>query len=69
MDKELHANCHKGQSCCGIKIATNLQELRKCPYTENTQFLPRNLVLTPHILQLKFYGGSKSSRHYEIMAD
>jgi hypothetical protein len=42
---------------------------RKCPCTENTQFLPRNLAPTPHILQLKFYGGSESSRHYEIMAD
>jgi hypothetical protein len=31
MDKELHANCHKAQSCCGIKIATNLQEIQEMP--------------------------------------
>ncbi len=37
----------------GSRLPQTSKKYRKCPCTENTQFLPRNLAPTPHILELK----------------
>ncbi len=69
MDKELHANCHKAQSCSGIKIATNLQELQEMPLYREYSISAKKSSTNSTSCNWNFMEDLKAADNYEIMAD